>query len=49
MRKLLKGVLHSVAPDDVVLPWAMKHKKELDRVGRPTRATKIDWLRVLSA
>jgi hypothetical protein len=41
MRKLLKGVLHSVAPDDVVLPWALKHHKELDRCGRPTRATKI--------
>jgi Predicted pPIWI-associating nuclease len=44
MRKLLKGVLHSVAPDDVVRPWAVKNKKELDKVGRPTRATKIDWL-----
>jgi hypothetical protein len=44
MRKLLKGVLHSVAADEVVHPWAVKNKKELDRVGRPTRATKIDWL-----
>ena len=44
MRKLLKGVLHSVAPDDVVLPWALKNRKELDRVRRPTRATKVDWL-----
>ena len=44
MRKLLKGVLHFVAPTDVVLPWARKNNKELDRCGRPTRATKIEWL-----
>ena len=44
MRKLLKGVLHSAAPNEVVLPWAKKNNKELDRLGRPTRATKIEWL-----
>jgi hypothetical protein len=44
LRKLIKGVLHTVAPDDQVLPWAIRNKKELDRVGRPTRATKIEWL-----
>ena len=44
MRKLLKGVLHSVAPNEVVLPWATKNNKGLDRHGCPTRATKIEWL-----
>ena len=44
MRKLLKGVLHSVAPNEVVLPWATKNNKELDRNNHPTRATKIEWL-----
>ena len=44
MRKLLKGVLHSAAPNEAVLPWATKNSKELDRHGRPTRATKIEWL-----
>ena len=40
----LKGVLHSAAPNEAVLPWATKNSKELDRHGRPTRATKIEWL-----
>ncbi len=44
MRKLLKGVLHTAAPNEVVLPWAIQNHKELDRVGRPTRATKVEWL-----
>lgn len=44
MRKLLKGVLHTAAPNALVLPWALKNKKALDRNGRPTRATKIEWL-----
>lgn len=44
MRKLLKGVLHTAAPNERVLPWALKNKKSLDRNGRPTRATKIAWL-----
>ncbi len=44
MRKLLKGVLHSAAPNEAVLPWATKNNKEIDRHGRPTRATKIEWL-----
>ena len=44
MRKLLKGVLHSVAPNEAVLPWATKNNKDLDRHGLPTRATKIEWL-----
>lgn len=44
MRKLLKGVLHTAAPDDLVLPWAVSNNKALDRKGHPTRATKVDWL-----
>ena len=44
MRKLLKGVLHSTAPNEVVLPWATKNNKKLDGHGHPTRATKIEWL-----
>jgi hypothetical protein len=44
MRKLLKGVLHTAAPNELVLPWARQNNKECDRVGRPTRATKLEWL-----
>jgi hypothetical protein len=44
MRKLLKGVLHTAAPNELVLPWAKQNNKELDRNGRPTRATKVEWL-----
>ena len=44
LRKLLKGVLHQAAPNDQVLPWARANKKPLDDHGRPTRATKIEWL-----
>jgi hypothetical protein len=44
MRKLLKGVLHTAAPNELVLPWATQNKKDLDRAGRPTRATKVEWL-----
>ena len=44
MRKLLKGVLHSAAPNEAVLTWAKENNKELDRHGRPSRATKIEWL-----
>lgn len=44
MRKLLKGVLHTAAPNELVLPWAQQKNKALDRNGRPTRATKIEWL-----
>jgi hypothetical protein len=44
MRKLLKGVLHTAAPNELVLPWARQNNKECDRVGRPTRATKVEWL-----
>ena len=44
MRKLLKGVLHTAAPNELVLPWARKNGKLLDDHGRPTRATKVDWL-----
>jgi hypothetical protein len=39
MRKLLKGVLHTAAPNELVLPWARQNNKELDRVGRPTVST----------
>jgi hypothetical protein len=44
LRKLVKGVLHRAAPNDLVLPWAKANNKLLDRIGRPTRATKIEWL-----
>jgi hypothetical protein len=44
LRKLLKGVLHRAAPNELVLPWAQANKMELDRNGRPTRATKVAWL-----
>ena len=44
MRKLLKGVLHTAAPNESVLPWATKNNKPLDKHGRPTRSTKIEWL-----
>jgi len=44
LRKLLKGVVHRAAPNERVLPWAQANNKELDRLGRPTRATKIAWL-----
>jgi hypothetical protein len=44
MRKVIKGVLHTAAPNEAVLPWAKQNNKELDPVGRPTRATKIAWL-----
>jgi hypothetical protein len=44
LRKLLKGVLHTAAPNDTVLPWARQNNKELDRLGRPIRATKVEWL-----
>lgn len=44
LRKLLKGVLHTAAPDTEVLPWAEANHKELDRNGHPTRATKVEWL-----
>ena len=44
MRKLLKGVLHTAVPNESVLPWATKNNKPLDKHGRPTRDTKIEWL-----
>ena len=44
LRKLVKGVLHTVAPNDLVLPWAMANSRPLDKSGRPTRSTKIEWL-----
>jgi hypothetical protein len=44
MRKLLKGVLHTAAPNELVLPWANQNNRELDSAGRPTRATKVEWL-----
>ena len=27
-----------------MVPWAKQNNKELDRNGRPTRASKIEWL-----
>ena len=44
MRKLLKGVLHTATPNESVLLWATKNNKPLDKHGRPTRGTKIEWL-----
>jgi hypothetical protein len=44
LRKLLKGVLHRAAPNELVLPWAHANHMELDRNRRPTRATKVAWL-----
>jgi len=44
MRKLLKGVLHTAAPSEVVAPWAKKHNKPFDDNGHPTRETKVEWL-----
>jgi hypothetical protein len=44
MRKLVKGVLHTVAADELVLPFVTDPKNQLDRNGHPTRATKIAWL-----
>ena len=44
LRKLLLGVLHTVAPDNLVLPWVTNLKKQLDQNGHPTRRTKIAWL-----
>ena len=43
-RKLFLGVLHSAAPDHLVLPWVTNRKQQLDRCKHPTRRTKIDWL-----
>jgi hypothetical protein len=44
MRKLMKGVLHTAAPNELVAPWAKKHGKAFDKHRRPTRSTKVDWL-----
>ena len=44
LRKLLLGLLHTAAPDDLVLPWVTKPTTQLDQHGHPTRRTKIDWL-----
>ena len=44
LRKLLLGVLHTVAPNDPVRRWVTQPKIQLDQQGRPTRRTKIDWL-----
>ena len=43
-RKLLLGVLHTAAPDHLVLPWVTNRKQQVDRCGHPTRRTKINWL-----
>lgn len=44
MRKLVKGVLHTVAADHLVLPYVTRPTTQLDRNGHPTRAAKIAWL-----
>ncbi len=43
-RTLLLGLIHTAAPDELVLPWVQDRKTQLDRNGHPTRRTKIDWL-----
>ena len=43
-RKLFLGVLHTAAPDELVLPWVTNPKQQIDRCGHPTRRTKIGWL-----
>ena len=44
LRKLMLGVLHTAAPNDLVLQWVTDPSTQLDRCGRPTRRTKVDWL-----
>ena len=44
IRKLLLSLLHAAAPDECVLTWVQDRKAQLDRNGRPTRRTKIEWL-----
>ena len=44
LRKVLLGVLHRAAPDDLVLPWVTERKTQVDVHGHPTRRTKIAWL-----
>lgn len=44
LRRVLLGVLHTAAPNDLVLPWVTKRKTQVDRQGRPTRRARIDWL-----
>ena len=44
LRELLLGLLHTVAPSDLVLPWVTERETQLDKHGRPTRRTKISWL-----
>jgi len=44
MRKLVKGVLHTVASNELVLPFVTDPETQLDHKGHPTRATKIAWL-----
>ena len=43
-RKLLLGLLHAAAPDELVLPWVQSPRDQLDQRGHPKRRTKIDWL-----
>ena len=42
-RKLFLGVLHTAAPDHLVMTW-VTNPKQLDRRNRPTRRAKIAWL-----
>ena len=44
LRRVLLGVLHRAAPNDLVLPWVTRPKTQIDPQGRPTRRAKIDWL-----
>jgi hypothetical protein len=43
-RQLLQSVLHNVAPDVDVTPWAKGNNGEFDDAGHPTRRTKVKWL-----
>ena len=44
LRRVLLGMLHHAAPNELVLPELTKRKMQVDQQGRPTRRAKIDWL-----
>ena len=44
LRTLLLNLLHTAAPDKLVLPWVTEPGSQLDKGGHPTRRTKIAWL-----
>ena len=44
LRRVLLGMLHHAAPNELVLAGLTKRKMQVDQQGRPTRRAKIDWL-----